>query len=567
MTEVIKKILDAVTEAYGGSLFVRSLLENQLDIGKAEKLKIDELENITDKLMANETEKYQILLYILSRGAASVSQLVNDLKFTEFVVMKHLLALQNEGWLELRDKEKMIFVIKLLVIKENEKWELDLLSPWNLRSAYEPIKIIVESDLCCLCGACKAVCPVEAITIANDKANIDEDKCIHCGLCNFHCPRTLMPLNLLKKYVSGPKIGLFQNIMDQPFGPSRIIKSGQATNEKIKAVCQDGGMVTALLQYLFDKKEIDGAIVVKKQPNSWDSIPVIVTNFEDVVETAGTKYAVSPNFVAFNKAREADCKKLAFIGTPCQVQAMRKYQVYSNIFQDLWGNIEYIIGIFCMEAFTYENIIKISEQFCKTPINNAAKMNINKGKFFVTDLNKNVAEVPIKEVTSLARHGCHYCMDLTNELADISCGSIGSGPGWSTVIVRSEKGEKLYNAALKDNYFQVKDIPDDKFGLQMIQTLASGKKSRNFKGLLKILDKAPPYYYESLNQIIKIEEKPEEKPAAKPAAKPEGKPAAKPEEKPAAKPAAKPEAKPVAKVEKKPEAKPVKKAEGKVEGK
>ncbi|NVM54158.1 MAG: Coenzyme F420 hydrogenase/dehydrogenase, beta subunit C-terminal domain [Candidatus Helarchaeota archaeon] len=507
MSKLTKELMDAVTEAYGGSLFVRSLLENQLDIEQAGKLRIDQIENITDKIMFVEIEKYQILLSLLSRGFASISQLASELKLTEFIIMKHILALQNEGWLELRDKEKLIYGIKSLMTKNKEKLELDLISPWNLQSAYDPIQIIVDSNLCCLCGACKAVCPVEAITIVDDKLTIDEEKCIHCGFCNYHCPRTLMPLNILRTYVSGPQASFFQDLKEQPYGPFRIIKSAQTRNDKIKGVCQDGGMVTTFLQYLLEKKEIEGAIVTKRKPKSWNTMAVIISNFEELLEGSGTKYAVSPNFVALNEARKLGFKKLAFVGTPCQVQAMRKYQVYSNIFEDIWGSIEYVIGIFCMETFSYENVVKISEDICKTPITNVSKMDINKGKFFVYDLEKNPSEVPIKEVTSLARHACHYCVDLTNELADISCGSIGSGPGWSTVVVRSEKGKKLYNAALKKKFFQIKDIPADKpFGIPLIEKLAKGKRKRNFKGLMKILDEAPPYYYNSLKQILKVEE-------------------------------------------------------------
>ena len=74
MTEITKDLMDAVTEAYAGSLFVRSLLENHFDINKVGKLRIDQLENITDRMMLIETEKYEIFLYLLSRGSASVSQ-------------------------------------------------------------------------------------------------------------------------------------------------------------------------------------------------------------------------------------------------------------------------------------------------------------------------------------------------------------------------------------------------------------------------------------------------------------------------------------------------------------
>ncbi|MHA1276327.1 MAG: Coenzyme F420 hydrogenase/dehydrogenase, beta subunit C-terminal domain [Candidatus Helarchaeota archaeon] len=507
MTDLTKEKLNALTEAYAGSLFVRAILENQLDIDHAGKLRIDEIEELTDNLMTIEAEKYRVLCHLLMKGSASIVQLMDTLHLSEFTVMKHIQALQNEGWLELRDTDKLIYGIKTIVKESNNHLELILVSPWTLRTSYAPITIIVESHLCCLCGACEAVCPVKAITISNDKPIIDEEKCIHCGLCNYHCPRTMMPLNVLKTYVSGPQTSFFQDLNSQAFGPSRILKSASTLKDNIKAVCQDGGMVTTFLHYLFDKNEIDGAIVVQRQPNTWNTQPIIVTNVEDLLEAAGTKYAVSSNFMALDQARQVGCKKLAFVGTPCQVQAMRKYQVYSNIFENSWGSIEYVIGIFCMETFAYENVVKISEQLCNTPITNVSKMDINKGKFFVYDLNKNPVEVPIKEVTSLARHGCHYCVDLTNELADISCGSIGSGPSWSTVVVRSEKGEKLFHSALQEKYFQIKDIPADKpFGIPLIEKLARGKRIRNFKGLRKILGETPPFYFNSLQPILKVDE-------------------------------------------------------------
>ncbi|MDD1776533.1 MAG: 4Fe-4S binding protein, partial [Candidatus Helarchaeota archaeon] len=169
MTGLKKGLMNATTEAYAGSLFVRALLENQLTIDSAQKLKLNNAEEITDKLMIIETEKYQILLYLLAKGSAAVSELVKELSLPEFTILKHILSLQNEGWVELQDKEKLVYRIKVLVTGNEEKLELELTAPWNLKSVYDPIKIIVDAHLCVLCGACKAVCPVEAITIADDK--------------------------------------------------------------------------------------------------------------------------------------------------------------------------------------------------------------------------------------------------------------------------------------------------------------------------------------------------------------------------------------------------------------
>lgn len=507
MTEVKKELMDATVEASANSLFVRALLENYGTILEAKKIRDYELEKILDKIMISETKKYEVLSYVLSHGSSSVSEITKKFDLSDLEVLKYIVNLENEGWLELRDVDTLIYGIKTQINETDNGIEVNLTAPWNTRSIYDPISIIAEANLCCLCGACVSVCPVNAIEIKDDKPIIDEEICIHCGLCNFHCPRTFIPLNLLKNLATGAEVDFCNQLVEQPIGPVRLIKSGQTTDDSIKNVRQDGGMATTFLKYLFDKNEIDGAIVVKRKKDSWDTIPVIVTGFEEVLDASGTKYAVSPNFVAFDKAREAGCKKLAFVGTPCQVQAARKYQAYSNLFEDIWGSIEYVIGIFCMESFAYDNVLKISEEMCNTPITDVTKMDINKGKFYVYKQDGDPVEIPIKEVTSLARNACHYCVDLTNELADISCGSIGSGAGWSTVIVRSEKGEKLYNEALKEGYFEVRDVPADKpFGLPLIEKLANGKRSRNFKHLIKILDESPKFYYNSLSKIIEVDE-------------------------------------------------------------
>ncbi len=44
------------------------------------------------------------------------------------------------------------------------------------------------NDGCVSCGACEGQCPVGAISMGDDKFEIDPDKCIDCGSCAGACP-------------------------------------------------------------------------------------------------------------------------------------------------------------------------------------------------------------------------------------------------------------------------------------------------------------------------------------------------------------------------------------------
>ena len=45
-----------------------------------------------------------------------------------------------------------------------------------------------DIDECTGCGACADICPVEAVTLVNDRAKVDLNWCIGCGVCAVVCP-------------------------------------------------------------------------------------------------------------------------------------------------------------------------------------------------------------------------------------------------------------------------------------------------------------------------------------------------------------------------------------------
>ncbi|MEG0832667.1 MAG: 4Fe-4S binding protein [Oscillospiraceae bacterium] len=46
----------------------------------------------------------------------------------------------------------------------------------------------INKEECIGCGACEAVCPVNAISEKDGKYVIDADACIDCGACESGCP-------------------------------------------------------------------------------------------------------------------------------------------------------------------------------------------------------------------------------------------------------------------------------------------------------------------------------------------------------------------------------------------
>lgn len=53
---------------------------------------------------------------------------------------------------------------------------------------------IVDKEKCVGSGACAEACPVEAISIVDNKAVVDADTCIDCGACVDACPSEAITL-------------------------------------------------------------------------------------------------------------------------------------------------------------------------------------------------------------------------------------------------------------------------------------------------------------------------------------------------------------------------------------
>jgi coenzyme F420 hydrogenase subunit beta len=203
-----------------------------------------------------------------------------------------------------------------------------------------------------------------------------------------------------------------------------------------------------------------------------------------MIAAAGTKYNISPNMNLLKEAtRSFGLDKIGIVGTPCQMQAVRKAQLYPIGMRDVGASIALAVGIFCMENFPYQSILQLVEDHAGMKLESVKKMEIGKGKFWVYAKRGQVVQLPLKVTHKYEQPGCHVCLDYVANLADISTGSVGSPDGWSTVFVRSKIGDSVWAKAMAAGCFETQPIEKVKPGLEMVTKLANEKITKNKKTL------------------------------------------------------------------------------------
>jgi len=330
---------------------------------------------------------------------------------------------------------------------------------------------IVKKGLCCGCGNCVAACPVMALTMREETPTMT-GICVTCEICYYQCPKVDFPYEKYEEILFGRK-----RKFDELIGVVRGVYTARAINEEFRSRGTDGGFVTALLSYLLKSGVIDGAVVCGVDSKEyWKAIPILAVSDKDLIEAAGTKYTSAPMMLGLAEAvRDYGKESLAFVGTGCRIEALRKSQFEVKNYY-WWGKrVKVAIGLFCFESF-HDRILREYLPSKGVDLSKVSKFHITKGRFLVYSEGKVLLRLPLKEVAQYALSSCSTCTNVTNEYADISVGGAGSPDGWNTVILRSEVGEKLFKAAVEAGFIEATTISNE--GMEAVIKLAGLKKKK-----------------------------------------------------------------------------------------
>lgn len=314
------------------------------------------------------------------------------------------------------------------------------------------LRFILEDENCILCGLCHRVCGdlvgVSAINAQNRGILRDVDtpysqlseECIACGACALVCPTSsagkrenIYPI--LASDISELEAQFLDGAMDGDLGLIKRMFAGRSAIEG-----QDGGMVTAILLRGMESGLLDAAVVASRD-ESYGARAILAEDADSIMWARGTKYVRVSVIPPLLEALQRGKKKIAVVGTPCQIRVVRCLQS-QGYFARFSGAEIFLLGLFCFESFDYGLLKSHIARLFGLDLNKADKVQIARGKFLVRAEGREHS-CRVGELGDIVREGCDYCGDLVSRLADVSIGSVGSPEGFSTVIVRSLRGEKL----------------------------------------------------------------------------------------------------------------------------
>jgi len=333
---------------------------------------------------------------------------------------------------------------------------------------------VLAKDLCSLCGACLGMCPYLA---AYKGRVVALDECILSqGRCYVFCPRTSLDLDLLSHTVFGAAYAADE------LGTVQEIAMARARDDGIRSKAQYGGTVTALTCFALDQGLIDSAVLTASDENILPS-GTLADNTAQIRDSAGSNFVAAPTVAAFNRESGKDIQSIGVVATPCQALALAKMRASPLDNRNNIDKLKLIIGLFCTWALRYEDFARFLA--AKVPLRQIVKFDIPPppANIFQVFTDSDRIDVPLDQVRPFIRPTCDVCIDMTAEFADISVGSAEGVEGWNTLIIRSDAGRELVEAARAKGIIETAPLPQ-----QNLDHLKEASLLKKKRGLNKVIE-------------------------------------------------------------------------------
>jgi coenzyme F420 hydrogenase subunit beta len=229
------------------------------------------------------------------------------------------------------------------------------------------------------------------------------------------------------------------------FGPYRRML--RAALSPPRAGAQWTGIATRIGERLLETGAVDAVLTMAPDPaDRWRPVPVLVTAPAGMAQCRGMRMGYAPLLALLEPALARGYRRLAVIGIPCQIYALRALEA------ELGFDRLYVVGTPCSDNTTTERFHRFLEVIGAAIRADPASITYLE---FRADYHVELrfADGRVKAIPFLMLPlselpadffplTCRTCVDYTNVLADITVGYMG-GEGEQWLLVRNARGEEL----------------------------------------------------------------------------------------------------------------------------
>jgi coenzyme F420 hydrogenase subunit beta len=226
---------------------------------------------------------------------------------------------------------------------------------------------------------------------------------------------------------------------------------------------------------------IDAAALTDRQ--GLDPVSRLVTDWQEVVKYACSKFMAAPTLAAVNAAIQESYTRLGVVGTPCQLTAVAQMRANPLAREDFTDPVALTVGLFCNWSLDTRQLSALLSE--KLDIAAIRGMDIPPppAGIMALETDNGRVEIPLSEIKPIIPETCFICPDMTSEFSDVSVGMFEGQPGWNTLVIRSSSGARLVTSACDEGYLETRDMPPE--SIAQLTRAAGEKKARALRTLIR----------------------------------------------------------------------------------
>lgn len=343
--------------------------------------------------------------------------------------------------------------------------------------------------------------------------------CVGCGLCQSAGKATLKkdikgflhPKTMDSKWLSNICPVTNDQNDSSVWGPYDVLCYGWSTDFFVRKKASSGGVLTEIASYLLESGQVDGVLhtcMAKDAPTKTTSC--ISFSREELIEHCGSRYSISHPLLEINRLDKR--KRYCFIGKPCDVVALRRFQRIQPEWNDI---IPFVFSFLCagqpsedaqktlLKTMNCDKCECIDLTYRGNGWPGFVTARTSKNKTYELDYNTAWGGILGRDIMP----ACRFCNDGIGIMADIACGDgwyfteegkpdFSERNGRNIIFVRNQKGANVIDGAIHHQRIEVEETDETTAKLQIIQKYQFIRRCTMFEKILalKLLCRSHPKY-------------------------------------------------------------------------